>query len=146
MLFAGILMKSYEMADSRGVTRSDTGAIVNLLGPTSRMIFDQLARVSVRTTIERRALILDALRLPSGDIKKRFTELPMSGEDLFGGQFDKHLQEEADKRVVVQSSDILLPPRPFQPNRGYQRGRPSWRRGGRGSRGNQSGFPTRGRG
>ena len=98
LLVAEILSKSFQQADSGGISRKDTGAIVTLLGPLSRLVFDQFARVAVKTTSERRTLVLDALAWPSASIKKSFESLPMLGEDMFGGKFGDHLQSEATKQ------------------------------------------------
>ena len=85
MLFAEVLSRAFEQADTFGVSRKDTSAIISLLGPISRLLFDQFSRVSVRSTRERRKIVLDAVKWPSVEVKKRFAELPLLGNDLFGG-------------------------------------------------------------
>ena len=143
MLFAEILTKSFEYADSRAISRKDTGAIVTMLGPTSRRLFDQFARISVRATTERRALVLDSMRLTSKEVKARFAELPMSGVDLFGGKFDSHLQEEADKKEASRKTELFMGSRRSQSRGNRTRGRSSTRRPAQSSGTNA---PNRGRG
>lgn len=109
LLFAEVLSKSYQQADTDGISRKDTGAIVTLLGPISRLIFDQFARVMVRSTMERRELVLDALPWPSQYIKSSFQSLPMLGSDMFGGKFGEHLQQEATKQRTLKEAEFQLP-------------------------------------
>lgn len=48
LLFAEVLHKSYQQADSAGVSRKNTGSLVTLLGPISRLIYDQFSRISIK--------------------------------------------------------------------------------------------------
>lgn len=108
MLFAEVITKAYETANTMGISRKNTGAIATMLGPTSRVLFDQLARISVRSTSERRSMVIENMSFASESVKKRFLELPMSGNDLFGGKFDDHLKEEADKAEAMKKATTYL--------------------------------------
>ncbi|KAJ8036818.1 MICAL-like protein 2 [Holothuria leucospilota] len=104
-LSAEVLMKSFR----QDVSRRDTGAVVNILGPLSRLIFDQFARIAVRSVQERRDLLLESLSWPTQDIKRRFLDLPLEGKDIFGGRFDEHLQVEVKRRKDLKKADFRLP-------------------------------------
>lgn len=73
LLVAEILSKSFLHVGSAGIFRKDTGAVVTLLGPLSRLVFDQFARVAVKSLTERRGIVLDSLAWPSATIKKSFS-------------------------------------------------------------------------
>lgn len=105
LLVAEVLMKSFR----QDVSRRDTGAVVNILGPLSRLIFDQFARIAVRSVQERRDLLLESLSWPTQDIKRRFLDLPLEGKDIFGGRFDEHLQVEVKRRKDLKKADFRLP-------------------------------------
>ncbi|KAJ8018157.1 Carbamoyl-phosphate synthase [ammonia], mitochondrial [Holothuria leucospilota] len=105
LLVAEVLMKSFR----QDVSRRDTGAVVNILGPLSRLIFDQFARIAVRSVQERRDLLLESLSWPTQDIKRRFLDLPLEGKDIFGGRFDEHLQTEVKRRKDLKKADFRLP-------------------------------------
>ena len=160
LLFAEVLSKAFQEADSHGVSRRDTGAIVTLLGPISRLVFDQFSKIAVRTTTERRKLVLDSMKWPSTSMKKGFQDLPMMGKDLFGGKFTEHLQQEAAKQKALRETDLQFssssrssfPPRinrqqPFSGRRRDQKDRGTHRPSGQSqpSRGPHS-QPYRGRG
>ncbi|PIK40070.1 hypothetical protein BSL78_23088 [Apostichopus japonicus] len=57
LLFAELLNRSFQQAQASGISRKDTAAIIALLGPVSRMVLDQFARVSVKATLTRRDLV-----------------------------------------------------------------------------------------
>ena len=161
LLIAEVLMRSFHEPDTAGVSRKDTGAIISLLGPVSRLVFDQCCRVAVKSTTERRSLALDSLSWPSPAVKESFRTLPILGEDIFGGKFEEHLQAEASKLKALKEAELCMskpPPRHSWPSRSskkssknpdQQSGRPTRpksprrkrndydrgsRRGGRGSR------------
>ncbi|KAJ8035849.1 hypothetical protein HOLleu_19654 [Holothuria leucospilota] len=109
LLVAEVLSKSFRQTGEETVSRKDTGTVVNILGPLSRLIFDQFSCIAVRSVRERRDLVMDALILPSQDIKRRFLELPLSGEDIFGGLFDSHLQTEVKRQKDMKKADFRIP-------------------------------------
>ena len=109
LLFAEVLNKSYQQVQREEISRKDTGAIITMLGPVARIIFDQFVKISVRSVKDRRGLLLDSLSWPSTSIKNSFADLPMLGSDLFGGKFVDNLQEEAKKKKALQEADFSLP-------------------------------------
>lgn len=109
LLIAEVLTKSFRQLGEEEVSRKDTGILVNLLGPLSRLIFDQFSRVAVRSVQERRDLVMDALIWPTQDIKRRFLELPLTGPDIFGGQFEDHLQTEVKRQKDLKKADFRTP-------------------------------------
>ena len=123
MLVAEVITMSYERAHEGGVSRKDTGAMVALHGPASRLLFDQFSRVSVKATKERRSMLLESVVWPSPDVKRRFANLPMTGGDLFGGQYDSNRATEAQRRETIQKADFRLP-KAVQPRGGTTPGRP----------------------
>ena len=128
LLIAEVISKSFMEADSGGVSRKDTSAVVALLGPLSRLTFDQFSRASVRTTRARRAMALDALNWPSPSTKVLFENLPLTGKDLFNGKFEETLQAEASRLNSMREAGLQL----SKVNRGTNktaRFRPSFPRG-----------------
>ena len=59
LLITEIITKSFQQSDGDGISRKDTGAVIALLGPISRLVFDQFARTSVRSTRARRDIVMD---------------------------------------------------------------------------------------
>ena len=57
-------------------------------------VLDQFTRVSTLVTSARRAKVLDALFLPSVGARKRLDALPLTGRDLFAGQFQESMEAE----------------------------------------------------
>ena len=106
LLVAEVLMKSFQTSE---VSKKDTATLVNLVGPLARRVYDQFARVSVKAVMEQRESIVEAMRLPQRDIKRRFLELPVTGEDLFGGQFDEQLQSEVKRRKDMLKASFNVP-------------------------------------
>ncbi|PIK43742.1 hypothetical protein BSL78_19377 [Apostichopus japonicus] len=90
LLFAELLNRSFQQAQASGISRKDTAAIIALLGPVSRMVLDQFARVSVKATLTRRDLVLNSLNWSSRSTADAFRNLPILGSDLFGGKFDEN--------------------------------------------------------
>ena len=106
LLFAEILSRSFRQTGTEQISRKDTGAIVNLLGPISRLTYDQLAKIAVKASLDRRQLVLDNINWPSKDISRRFMELPLSGADLFGGKFDEQLATEIKRKKDINKADF----------------------------------------
>ena len=125
LLFAEVIMLAFQQREDRQVSRHDTGTLLNLLGPTSRLVFDQLARISVRATAQRRDLVLDSLTWPSEAVKKRFKEIPLSGEDLFSGRFEELLQSEVKKHKDMRDADFRPKRKPRSPPKRSGTSRPS---------------------
>ena len=119
LLIAEVLSKSFRQSGSSEVSRRDTATLVSLVGPIARRVYDQLSKVSVRSVLDRREIVLDNMRLPARDVKRRFLELPISGEDLFGGQFDTQLQAEVKRKKDMQKASLSTPQ--FRPNQSRQR-------------------------
>ena len=107
LLIAEVLSKAFRRGAGE-VSKRDTAALVNLLGPVSRLTYDQLARIAVKSEFERRRVILDAIRWPSKDIKRRFLELPFSGPDLFAGKFEEQLLREVKMQKDIKKADFRL--------------------------------------
>lgn len=106
LLLAEVIMLAFQQNEDRVISRKDTGSLVNLLGPTSRLVFDQLARISVRATARRRDIVLDSLTWPSEAIKSKFKDIPLSGQDLFNGEFESLLQAEVKRHKDMRDSDF----------------------------------------
>ncbi|PIK54729.1 hypothetical protein BSL78_08375 [Apostichopus japonicus] len=79
LLFAELLNRSFQQAQASGISRKDTAAIIALLGPVSRMVLDQFARVSVKATLTRRDLVLNSLNWSSRSTADAFRNLPILG-------------------------------------------------------------------
>lgn len=132
LLIAEVLSRS--LGQTLGeISRKDSATLVSLLGPLSRRIYDQFARVSSKSVADRRELILDAMRLSQEGIRRRFQELPTLGEDIFAGQFDTLLQAEAKKKKELQEANLT--------SRSTSKRSPS-RRSSRPSRGNRGARQT----
>lgn len=109
LLIAEVLSKSFRQTGTEEVSRKDTGALVNILGPVARLSYDQFAKVAVKASSDRRELVLDSIRWPSDDIKRRFMELPLSGPDLFAGKFEEQLLTEIKRRKDINKADFNFP-------------------------------------
>lgn len=136
LLFAEVLSKSFRQSGTEQVPRSDTGALVNLLGPIARLSYDQFVRVAVRATHDKRELVLDNINWPSKDIQQRFMDLPFEGSDLFGGKFDDQLSLEIKRKKDMNKAEFSFskpPSRPPRSSQGTSSRRPS----------RHAGFPTR---
>ena len=83
-----------------------------MLGPLSRLIFDQFARVSLKSTQERRSNLLDAFAWPSAEARSHLQDLPVLGDDLFHGEFFQRFSEEVKRNLEVSSASFLPPPKP----------------------------------
>ena len=106
LLIAEVISKSFQTSE---VSRKDTATLVCLLGPLARRLFDQFSRISVKAVSEQRDAVLEAMRLPQKDIIRRFAQLPLSGEDLFGGLFDSQLQTEVKRRKDMMKANLSRP-------------------------------------
>ncbi|XP_071846182.1 uncharacterized protein [Apostichopus japonicus] len=121
MLSAEVLMRHHQQLpeDSSQVSRDEAGQLLLLLGPLVRLAYDQFARVATRSVKARRQNIVSAIHWPSTEAKDRMLELPILGEDLFAGCFQKKLQEEVARRETLAKSEFRPPPtqrtRPFRP-------------------------------
>lgn len=143
-------------------SHADVGQLVYLLGPLSRLVYDQFARVALKAVRVRRGNILDAFPWPSAEARSRLEQLPVTSPDLFANQFlDKFVQEV--KRHEETASAFFKPPArpvPTPPPRAASKAKPntakkpkpkkatkgsSWR-GGPSWRGNPSGRARGGRG
>ena len=143
LLIAEVLTKALRQSTQAEVSKKDTAILVNLLGPLARRIFDQFARVSVKTVVDRRDIILEAMRLSQENVKRRFRDLPILGQDIFSGQFETVLQEEAKRKKDLLKANLSgsrsfsgrpssrrSPPR-GRPSRPSARGRQSYSSGSR---------------
>ncbi|KAJ8030769.1 hypothetical protein HOLleu_27271 [Holothuria leucospilota] len=90
LLIAEVLSRSLRQPSSH-ISRKEASMLISLLGPLSRRVFDQFARVSAKTVSDRRQIIVESVRLSQEGIKRRFWELPILGEDIFAGQFESML-------------------------------------------------------
>ena len=146
----------------------EVGSLVSILGPLSRLIFDQFARISLKATEQRRTNLLDVFKWPTAEARGSLQRLPVSGSDLFHGEFIKTLTEEVTKHKESFNASFMLPPKPGPSTstpkaarKGQQGSRPRKPKkrahsGGQGSRGGQAtrggtghkrsrGFSSRGR-
>ena len=108
LLVADVVSRAYRNPRELGISRKDGGAIVSLLGPLSRLVYDQLARVAVRSTTERRSLVVESIPWATPAIKSSFSQLPLLGKDLFAGKFDEHLQSQATKAKALKEADVCV--------------------------------------
>ena len=125
LLVADIITRSFQEVESGGVSREDTGRVVALLGPLSRLIFDQFSRTSVRSVKARRGIVLDAVKWPATAMRTTLEKLPLIGGDLFGGQFDEALQSQATKLKSLKEAGLQLPTPAPAKQKNWQ-GRPSF--------------------
>ncbi|PIK33853.1 hypothetical protein BSL78_29324 [Apostichopus japonicus] len=121
MLSAEVLMRHHQQLpeDDSQVSRDEAGQLLLLLGPLVRLAYDQFARVATRSVKARRENVVSAIRWPSTEARNRMLALPVLGEDLFGGNFQKKLQEEVARRETLAKSEFrpsaTQRPRPFRP-------------------------------
>ncbi|PIK47829.1 reverse transcriptase [Apostichopus japonicus] len=128
MLSAEVLMRHHQQLpeDDSQVSRDEAGQLLLLLGPLVRLAYDQFARVATRSVKARRENVVSAIRWPSTEARNRMLALPVLGEDLFGGNFQKKLQEEVPgERPWLNRSldprlhkDETFRPRENKPTRG----------------------------
>ncbi|KAJ8041235.1 hypothetical protein HOLleu_11988 [Holothuria leucospilota] len=50
LLIAEVLSKSFRQSNAEEVSRKDTGALVNILGPVACLAYDQFPKVAVRAS------------------------------------------------------------------------------------------------
>lgn len=108
-------------------SREDMGQLIYLLGPLSRLVFDQFTRVALKAVQVRRSNILDViLSWPSSEARGRLEQLPVVGPDLFNGQFLEKLAAEVKRHEETGSATFRPPPRPVPPpsSRTASRGKP----------------------
>lgn len=108
-------------------SREDVGQLIYLLGPLSRLVFDQFSRVALKAVQVRRANILDVIpSWPSSEARGRLEQLPVVGPDLFNGQFLEKLAAEVKRHEETGSATFKPPPRPAPSpaSRGASRGKP----------------------
>lgn len=105
LLLAELLNHSFMQAHTAGISRSDNGPVIALLGPVACSVFDQFARVSIKATTTSHDQALDLLDWSSHTAVEAFRDLPILGNDLFGGQFDTKLREEAERLKALREAD-----------------------------------------
>lgn len=88
--------------------RKDTSPIVNLLGPISRLSYDQFAKVTIRASVDRRELVLDNIHWPSTDIQCHFMDLPLPSPDLLGGKFDAQLSTKIKGKKDINKAEFTF--------------------------------------
>ena len=92
LLIAEVLSRSISRSGDQ-VPRADSDALISLLGPLSRLIYDQFARVSLKAVETRRKTVLGFLDWPTL-VTKKLVDLPSLGDDLFGHKFEETLKAE----------------------------------------------------
>ena len=108
-------------------SREDVGQLIFLLGPLSRLVFDQFTRVALKAVQVRRSNILDVIpSWPSSEARGRLEQLPVVGPDLFNSQFLEKLTAEVKRHEETGSATFKPPPRPTPSpaSRGASRGKP----------------------
>ncbi|PIK48756.1 reverse transcriptase [Apostichopus japonicus] len=89
--------------DPEQIPDREAAQILWLLGPLARLVYDQFARISIRSVETRRRNVLAAVNWPAGDSKEKLANLPILGEDLFDGQFGETVKHELERRELCQS-------------------------------------------
>lgn len=114
LLAAESLLRAHQQLpeDPNPISRSEVGSLLFLLGPLARLIYDQFARVTLKTVQVRRDNVLDAFDWPSPEARDRLLGLPVLGPDLFGGQFLTKLAEEVKRAQDAQLASFQTPPGP----------------------------------
>ena len=87
-------------------------AALHCLDDGLRTILDQFSRISALATSSRRANVLDALFLPSVGARKRLDALPLTGPDLFAGQFQESMEAEAKRIKAADKINLKKPAAP----------------------------------
>ena len=118
LLVADIITRSFQEVESGNISREDTGRVVTLLGPLSRLVFDQFSRTAVRSVRARRDMVLDAVKWPYASMRNTLERLPIIGGDLFGGRLTR-LQSQATKLKSLKEAGLQVPTQapPKQQNR-----------------------------
>ena len=75
-------------------------------------ILDQFTKITTLATTSRRANVLDALFLPSAGARKRLDDLPLTGVDLFSGQFQTSMEAEAKRLKATDKINLKKPNAP----------------------------------
>ena len=96
LLAAESLIRAHQQLpdDPNCFSRAEVGRLVFMLGPLSRLIYDQFARVSLKSTEMRRQNVLNAFDWPTKEARASLEKLPVLGSDLFHGEFLQTLQKE----------------------------------------------------
>lgn len=100
------------------VSTKDTAILVSLVGPIARRIYDQFAKVSVKTVVHQRDIVMDSTHLPSRrsrDISSncRFPEKTSSEANLTVICKRKSSRGRIWLRLILSSSRPLSHPRQF---------------------------------
>ena len=112
LLVADVVSRAFSQEEE--IPWEDAAPVVNLLGPLVRQTFDHLAKISVKTVMSRRRLLLEPLRWPK-EVTAKFMALPVLGEDLFDGQFGELLQAESKRHKEAGEVSFSLPRKPGFP-------------------------------
>ena len=89
LLVSESLIRAHQQfsADEGSLSRPEVGKIAYSLGPLSRLIYDQFAKVALKSVRVRRRNVLDSFDWPSSEARSRLEQLPVLGDDLFNDQF-----------------------------------------------------------
>ena len=114
LLIAEALRKAHLQlpGDEVQFSLADVGQLVYLLGPLARLIFDQFARIALKSVRVRRGNILDAFPWPSTEARGRLEQLPVCSPDLFSNQFLDRFVQEVKRHEETASAFFKPPPKP----------------------------------
>ena len=115
LLVADVVSRAFSQEEE--ISWEDAAPVVNLLGPLVRQTFDHLAKISIRSVMSRRRLLLEPLGWPQ-EVVAKFMALPVLGEDLFDGQFEELLQAESKRHREVGEASFRVPRKPGFPRGG----------------------------
>ena len=79
--------------------------------PLARLVYDQFARIALKSIEVRRGNVLDTFRWPTSEARSRLERLPVIGPDLFNGEFISKLSEEVKRHQETASASFAPPPK-----------------------------------
>ena len=84
--------------------RAEAGSLLYMIGPLARLVYDQFARISLKSGEVWRGNVLDVFNWPTSEARSHLEQLLVLGHDLFNVEFIGKLSEE------VKSTRKWLPP------------------------------------
>ena len=110
LLAAESLLRAHQQfpGDQGYFSRAEVGSLIFLLGPLARQIYDQFARVAIKSIKVRRDNVLGVFKWPYPEARAHLEQLPFLGKDLFDGRFLEAFVKEVDKHKVVAQTSFCL--------------------------------------